>query len=230
MAVVAKQILAPGRYWAQHRLTGEPLPVEFTAADCQAFCNTGNAMLRHGWTASLPLEHQESADPLPWDQALARRVSHNTGRARGYWIDPSDKSLWGSLEVTWLPDTPPDQIEEALRTRIQFVSPDLHPSLTLGDGSTWKHAIRHIALTTTPIDFRQKPFGSTSTANRTSMSMAPGTRVFEWRRMPRAVRLSMANRIVARPTRQQAEASAIARQERGGDELIRLMGLKPRRR
>jgi hypothetical protein len=194
--IVPKQILAPGRYWAQHRLTGETLPVEFTDDDCRKFFETGTAMLAHGWAPPLPLEHQVEADPLPFDEALARSVSHNTGRARRYWIDPEDNSLWADLEFAWLPDTPEDQIEKALKERIQFVSPDLHPELTLGDGTVWKHAIRHIALTPTPIDFRQKPFGtSINPTTPVPMSMVGVVPVWRWAQAPVPVAMSMCNRI-----------------------------------
>ncbi len=213
-----KQILAPGRFWVSNHETGEIQPVEFNADDCRQFCDTGNAMIRHGYEPPLPLEHQADASPLSAADHMARSVSHNTGRATRFRIDPTDESLWGRLEVHWLPDTPTEQIEEALKTRVRFVSPELLPRVTLGDGLQWRHVIRHIALTPTPIWLKQKPFGHDGAA----MSQA-ARGALSWSGVRRPVRLSLADRV-------DDEEATLRRQLALGDELARLAGAVPRRR
>lgn len=160
---IRKHLLSPGQYHVRDRETGQVVIVTFTDDDCRRFAETGNALLSHGFGIPIPLEHQDEAGPLDEASRAARSVSHNTGWTDRFEVDP-DNSLWAHLSISWLPDTTEDQLEEALKTRIKYVSPELYPELTLGDGTTWKHVVRHIALTPQPIYLGQKPFGTDGAA------------------------------------------------------------------
>lgn len=193
MAVVErKQILAPGRYTVEETdPDGNPylLRVDFTADDCRRFAETGNRMLRHGFTIPAPLGHQSKAGPAPFEEAEALRLAYNAGAWKGFEYDPRDGSLWGDVEVSWLPGArSDDDIRRALRERIKYVSGEFHPRLTLGDGSRWEHAIRHVCLTNQPVWLKQPAFGEGA---RLALAQAPAP----WTgRFARPLRLSLFSR------------------------------------
>jgi hypothetical protein len=151
---ILKQIVKPGEYLAVSG-DGTRSPIKIDKDDVRHFQKTGNAMIAAGLPIRIPLNHLDYADP--WDKddekAKAKDVEFNKGFVTSFKIDKHN-ALWGELDI------PDAEFANRLEGEIKFVSPKILPTFTDGHGKTWENCIAHVALTPTPVDHTQSPFGS----------------------------------------------------------------------
>lgn len=149
MPLVDKQVLVPATYY----IDGEF--VEFTPAHVLSIGKSSQSAVKDGLHIRFPKEHQDYALPFDDPKRKAADVNYNKGKAKNYFLDRSDKSLWVTLDV---PDA--KFAERLLSGEVPFVSPRIDPSFRAGSGKLYKNLITHIAATCNPIAAEQKPFGS----------------------------------------------------------------------
>jgi hypothetical protein len=193
---VWKELLAPGAYWVSDRETGEEHPVEFSPEDVRLFHETGKALLAQGFPMPCPLDHDDKARPMDATERAAWQTANNTG-----WVSDSRLNPDGSwdiqLDIDGIPGIADADVPRVLQERIKYVSPQLLPRLTIGNGSTFTHGLQHVALTCQPIFLKQKPFGTTAAALSQPAPAAPA--ILFWKTYGRPACLSMADRLGKSP-------------------------------
>lgn len=143
--LVLKEILRPGVYYVGKKT------IVITPEDIRHFCNTGNEMIRSGRMIPVPLEHQDSAVPMPKEKFLALSVRNHAGWVDHFFMDGN--SLWAALQID-------DQDVLRKLHSIRYVSPEIRAFWPRGDKpGYWKNCISHVALTPIPVWPQQKPFG-----------------------------------------------------------------------
>lgn len=151
--IVRKHLLAPGTYWVWNERLKRTVPVMYTKEDLDlAEQESLRAMTLSGYRPYVPWEHQQDAGPKSFDDNMADSVKHNTGWGAGYSRD-ADGSLYVDLDIK-------DELaqEKIGNGTVRYVSPMIYPSVTLGDGRTYRNLITHVALTSKPVWQGQRPF------------------------------------------------------------------------
>ncbi len=147
MPLLEKEIIAPDEYQTP---TGV---VRATPARIRHWYEQGRKMLAKRLQIPLPWEHQEDAKPRTPAEKLADQARYNAGQLRRYFLD-RDGRLWGVLDI------PDARTAEHVQKNVKYVSPEIDPEFTDGDGETWHDVITHVALTPRPVYHRQSPFGT----------------------------------------------------------------------
>lgn len=148
MPIVPKQIARKGTFYVRGK------PVTIDGPRIQGWFQRGKRMLQKGLPVMLPAEHSKKAIPLDDEETKRWAVDGNRGFIADYFLDKDD-TLWGMLDVA------SEQEAARLKGEVKFVSPYILPEFQDGTGEIWNDVIGHVALTANPIDFQQKPFGST---------------------------------------------------------------------
>lgn len=157
MPLVWKEIIpGPGTYWYKDQESGTPRTITFTPEGIKHLHDTGKAMLAHGLSVPVPLEHQSWALPMSSTDLAGYRARHNTGYTSGYRLTPK-----GGLEAALEIDDP--EIARKLGRTLLWTSPYIS-SFTDGSGRDWQNVICHNAITTRPRITDQQPFPSVAAA------------------------------------------------------------------
>lgn len=144
--VLPKEILRVGTY---HTPEGV---VEVTPRRIRHWVLSFRRMREAGLQVPAPWEHQDGAKPMSGDDHAASRAKNNAGFLKRLWLG-KDGSLWGGVEV-------PDADAERVKNNVKYVSPELEPEFTDGEGRVWRDVITHLALTPRPVFAKQRPFGT----------------------------------------------------------------------
>jgi hypothetical protein len=147
MPLLQKEIIAPDEY---HTPEGV---VRATPARIRHWFRQGQRMLAKRLQIPLPWEHQDGAKPKRPEERLADQARNNTGFLRRYFLD-RDGRLWGLLDI------PDPKTAEHVARDVKYVSPEIDPEFTDGDGQVWHDVITHLAITPRPVAHRQSPFGT----------------------------------------------------------------------
>ena len=147
MPLLEKEIIAPDEY---HTPDGV---VRATPARIRHWYRQGQKMLGKRLQIPIPWEHQDDAKPRTAAQKLAEQAEYNVGFVRRYFLD-KDGRLWAVLDIR------DEKTAEHIARDVRYVSPELDPEFTDGDGQVWKDVITHVAITPHPVAHRQSPFGT----------------------------------------------------------------------
>jgi hypothetical protein len=140
MPTFVKQILKPGTYTVAGRQ-------EFISPERIAKWVANFAKMQvNGLKIPAPWRHDPKAQPVrnQMDQQDTNAYQ-NGGFWRELWIDETDGSLHGAVEVPLSDDA------KKVGTTVKEVSPLIQSKWTDGNGSTYDDAITHIALVTHPV-------------------------------------------------------------------------------
>jgi hypothetical protein len=146
MVLIPKEVLPPGDYHTEDGV------LRVTPQRIRHWVEQFKRMKEAGFSVPCPWEHQNGVKPVDQASRLANRVKHNAGWVARFSIN-DDGMLMALVEV-------PADLAGDLRDRVRYVSPEIKDEFVDGDGHTWHDVITHLALTTRPVNHRQKPFGA----------------------------------------------------------------------
>lgn len=151
MAKYSKDVLYPGTYSVPDATGRQRRTVRYTPEDVRRLRERFGEMKSAGVAVPVCWGHQDDARPMTAAERAAAQAKGTLG-----WVEELDVSPEGYLVATI--DVPSDDDARRLPA-VRYVSPEILPDFTDGDGRRWPgRSITHVAVTSRPVQHRQQPF------------------------------------------------------------------------